>query len=197
MPSGEDGLAKVLAQKRDSITSERDFQDYLSVGMESAGWRVNREVKPNNDQYRADIIGTHDELGAVGIETKYVTNSGPKEVGEALNQIISQYAGNQFGDATVDYWAVALYGDGLFTTDSTDYAPQAREYQFASQRIANRLGVGFVIEHIEQVIIEFAPSTPTMRLPLFHTQSGLIQRGSYVDWDLNQIRQVIEDRLPV
>lgn len=179
------------------IASEDDFQKSLAEGMKKAGWRVEREVSPDNSADRVDIIGIREDIGKIGIEAKYVTNSGPKETGEALNQLLSQYAGKSYGDTSIDAWGIALHGDGLFTSDYGDYGPHSKEYQFACRRISIQLGIGYVINHRGMVILDFGISSPELRLPLFYTEGRQIDDKSYVQCDMDRIRDISSNRLPV
>jgi hypothetical protein len=178
------------------IDSEKEFQEYLVDGMKNADWGVDREVSPNGSQDRVDIIASKEGMATVGIETKYVTNSGPRETGKALTQIISQYAGERYDDMSVDVWGTALYGDGFFTTDFSDFSSHSEEYQFACRRINNQLGVGYVVNHRGLVIMDFGISVPELRVPLFSTDGGRID-DDYVQCDIQRIQQKVSEQLPV
>lgn len=179
-----------------SIESESEYQEWLASGMKRAGWTVKREVSPDTSNCRVDILAFREDIGTVGIESKMVTNSGAKETGEALSQLLSQYVGRTYGTRTVDAWALALYGDGFSTTDKSSSHSGTARTQAACQRIAIQLGIGYVLNHRGMVLADFSISEPELRLPLFHAHDGRMGDGNYIRCDMDRIRRMTRNRLP-
>lgn len=177
------------------IETEADLQAFFAGGMRIAGWDVHREHSPDQADVRADLLARRGDIGAVGIETKYVTNSGPRETGAAVRQLLTQYAGHTYDGDAVDIWGVVLYGDGLLTTDTRDYTAESQAYQFACRRLANQLGIGFGIIHRDLVYLDFGVSVPALRVPLFDLSHGDID-DEYVDLDLSRLEDLIDSRFP-
>lgn len=179
------------------LTSERELQAFLVTGLRDAGWTATREHRADALDRRVDIVARHPELGVAGIEAKYVTKSGPKEAGAAVDQILTRYAGETYDGSGIDMWGVALYGDGFLTSDTTDYEPYADSYQFACRRIVNQLGIGYVILHRDLVLLDFGVSIPALRIPLFNVSGAPTELGDgYADPDVNRLEAVIQERFP-
>jgi len=179
------------------LTSERELQAFLATGLRDAGWTVTREHRVDASDRRVDIVAQNPELGVAGIEAKYVTNSGPKEAGAAVDQILTRYAGETYDGSEIDMWGVALYGDGFLTSDTTDHEPHTDAYQFACRRLVNQLGIGYVILHRDLVMLDFGVSVPALRVPLFNVSGAPRELcDGYADPDVDRLEAVIQARFP-
>jgi len=179
------------------ISSEDDLQAYIAEGMDQNGWTTIREAKTAFDDYRADIIGYRDDIGAVGIECKYVTG-GPVVVAEAARQIINKYAGQKFLKWRVDMWGVCLYGRAFrpSTAKAGDTGQRCDYEQIAtSKRILNGLGIGFATAHDSRVMLEFLPTGSDVKIPLFHAEREITDRYSE-DFDRQRVLELIKNRRP-
>ena len=188
-----------LSALRSDISSEDDLQHYIATGMEQNGWTALREVKTAFDNYRADIIGHKDCIGAIGIECKYVTG-GPIVAAEAARQIIDKYAGRKFVNWRVDMWAVCLYGRAFKPADERNTDSEYRRGLdrgsiSTSKRILNGLGVGFTTGYADRVNIEFLPSGRGVQIPLFQAEGDMPDRFSE-QFDRQRVLELIDDRRP-
>jgi len=106
------------------FSNEDEFQEWLQHTFRSHGWKAFREVSPSGTDYRADLLVHHDNWGWIGIECKYMSSPrNGKKVGEAIEQIVTKYRGEEYppGTGEVDLWAMAPYfsKDGGSTTGIT------------------------------------------------------------------------------
>jgi len=188
-----------LATLRSEISSEDDLQQYIAAGMEQNGWTALREVKTAFDNYRADIIGHKDGIGAIGIECKRVTG-GPVVVAEAARQIIDKYAGRKFVNWRVDMWAVCLYGRAFRPADERPTESHCRHEVdksviYTSERILNGLGIGFTTAHSDRVSVQFLPSGRSVHIPLFQVDGDMPDTLTD-EFDRQRVLELITERRP-
>jgi len=189
----------------DSIESEKGYKNYLEKNMEREGWKVEREVKPDGSEVRADIIAKHRDIGRIGIECKYMTG-GSTVIAEAFRQLENNYAGKTFGGQKIDAWGVGIYGRyfSYHSPDVDDY-DQEKWYHSAmggrtarigqAKRVINGLGVGWVTSHSNRVFLEFCPSGKEYYIPLFGLDENLTRK--YADaTDFTAIREKIAQDSP-
>lgn len=188
-----------LATLRSEISSEDDLQHYIAAGMEQNGWTALREVKTAFDSYRADIIGYKEDIGAIGIECKYVTG-GPIVAAEAARQIIEKYASRKFVNWRVDMWGVCLYGRAFRPDDQKSLES---EYRYGvdqgsistAERILNGLGIGFTTAHSDRVSVQFLPSGRSVHIPLFQIDGNMPDTLTD-DFDRQRVLELITARRP-
>lgn len=196
-----------LKSARSEIDCEDDLQAWIERGMESNGWTVLREVTARHSNYRADIVAKRKDIGPIGIECKYVTG-GPTVASKAASQICNRYASEKFFQWDIDMWAVCLFGRAHrpqeLKPDRSEYEKE-RHYEnrrttervkiYTVQRMLNGLGIGYVNASANKICLEFAPSTPELRIPLFTVGDDF--RDDYIKTNVEKIQNLIDDRRPV
>ena len=188
-----------LATLRREISSEDDLQHYVAAGMEQNGWTALREVKTAFDSYRADIIGHKADVGAIGIECKYVTG-GPIVAAEAVRQIIKKYAGRKFVNWRVDMWGVCLYGRAFRPVHQKSSEHERRHDAdkatiSTAERIINGLGIGFTTVHSDRVSVQFLPSGRSVHIPLFQVDGNMPDTLTD-EFDRQRVLELITERRP-
>jgi len=197
---------KTLKQAREEIDCEDDLQAWMERGMESNGWTVLREVTARNNNVRADIIAKHDQIGAIGIECKYVTG-GPIVAGAACRQICRRYANERFFQWDIDAWGICLFGGSyeprsMLDKNSFDNEEHHRNKKRTdmvtvntTKRIVNGIGIGFVTTERDRIVMQFLPTGRENHIPLFSVDNS-IPPSHYRMSDIDRISNLVESRRP-
>ena len=197
---------KTLKQAREEIDCEDDLQAWMERGMESNGWTVLREVTARHKNVRADIIAKHDEIGAIGIECKYVTG-GPVVAGHAASQVCNNYAGEKFFQWDIDAWGICLFGASFEPRSMIDKGEfdneehylncirTKRNVAYTTQRVVNGLGIGFVTTNKDRLVMQFLPTGRENHIPLFSVDNS-IPPDYFRESDIERISKLVKSRRP-
>jgi len=164
------------------FSNEDEFQEWLQRRFRSHGWEAFREVSPSGTEYRADLLVHHDNWGWIGIECKYMTSPrNGKKVGEAIEQILTKYRGEEYPPATeeVDLWAMSPY----FSKDggSTIGINQT------IREVLCHFGIAVLWPHNRSMKIDFAYSSSETKI-LLGDESG----SEY--GDIERIREMVSKK---
>ena len=169
---------------------EGGLQAYLAEQFEQRGWGVKREVRPDNSQYRVDLLLSHPVFGRVGIETKFMRQGdGGGIVAEAHEQITQQYWDEEYGGEKVLLWALCPYSARQRSRDGFGESRAGVKKGFIREFFCH-YGIGFLDLWTPASLITYNYSDTEMKIPAF-PNSGGIDLSRYDDVSIDAIREAV------
>jgi hypothetical protein len=153
------------------VSSEAELQRKLKSYFEKHNWLAVREVSPTDSRVKADLIVKHDTYGWFGIETKYFNNDGGGKVADAHHQIVSKYRGKRYINDRINLWA----------------ASWRQQY---TRELFCKHGVGYVNPRRNPLLIDFAYSVPTRKVPVDTNR----ETRHHTNVDIEEIRSVVKKK---
>ena len=169
--------------------SENELQRKLEQHFENHGWVAIREVSPHGSNVKADLIVEHDSYGWFGIETKYFSRDGGAKLADAHHQIVSKYRGRRYIGNRINLWAICPFFTGY---DSDEWHRQRAEWRSDFVReFFCRHGVGYVNPSRSPLLIDFAYSTASYKVPVDTDR----QTRHHENVDIDRIRSSVKRKI--
>jgi len=173
------------------VSSEAELQRNLKSYFEKHNWLAVREVSPTDSRVKAELIVKHDTYGWFGIETKYFNNDGGGKVADAHHQIISQYRGKRYINDRINLWAVCPYFSGADSDGDEWHNERASWRQQYTRELFCKHGVGYVNPRRNPLLIDFAYSVPTRKVPVDTNRETRHHRNV----DIEEIRAAVKKKM--
>lgn len=166
------------------IDSEARLQEWLQAYFERNNWTAIREVNVVGESYSADLIVNHQKYGWFGIEAKYFQGDGGAKMADAHHQITRKYRGEKYINTRIDLWAVCPY---FADADCSDFKQMQETTRLRLMReFFSRHGIGFLDLQRKGMVIDFAYSNKSMKVPIAGDSKGLEKYRDAVDMELIQ-----------